>query len=136
MSNIDKQMKLANEAVELIKEFRETAAVIGENFLKGICIKDDGAFIEIDDEYEGVKEYALTHISSVFTLEMRGWGPCNASFYEGIGLAEAELEYDYKEYSKEEFKEYVGNLKYAEYRCEEIYLRLEEIENEALAIEE
>ena len=134
MSNIDKQMKLANEAVELIKEFRETAAVLGENFFKGICIKDDGASIEIDDKYEGVKEYSLFDISSVFTVEMRGWGPCSSSFYEGIGLAEAELEYAYKEYSKEEFKEYVGNLKYAEYRCEEIYLRLEEIENEALNV--
>ena len=48
-----------------------------------------------------------------------------------MGLALANLEYDFKKFSKEEFKEYVGNLKYAEYRCEEIYKRLEEIEEEA-----
>ena len=36
----------------------------------------------------------------------------------------------FKSLSKTEFKEYVGNLKYAEYRCEEIYKRLEEIERE------
>ena len=38
-------------------------------------------------------------------------------------------------YSKEEFKEYVGSLKYTEYRCEEIYQRLEEIEKEALELD-
>ena len=62
---------------------------------------------------------------------MRGYGPCTAGFYEAVSLAEADLEYDFKRYSKEEFKEYVGNLKYAEYRCEAIYERLEEIEKEA-----
>ena len=36
--------------------------------------------------------------------------------------------------TKEEFKDYVGNLKYAEYRCEAIYERLEEIEKEREAL--
>lgn len=134
MENLKKQMKLAKEAVELIKEFREIASVLGDNFLKSIKIKDDGLTIEVDEEYEGVKDYLLTDISSIFLIEMRGWGPCSAGFYEAISLAESELEYDFKKYSKEKFKEYVGNLKYAEYRCEEIYLRLEAIEKEASEI--
>ena len=67
---------------------------------------------------------------------MRGWGPCSSGFYEEIELRLSELEYDFKKYSKEEFKEYVGSLKYTEYRCEEIYQRLEEIEKEALELEE
>ena len=99
-----------------------------------MTIQEEGEIIEVDDEFEGVKEYLLTDISSVFTLEMRGWGPCPAGFYEGMGLALDSLEYDFKKYSKEEFKEYAGNLKYAEYRCEEIYKRLEEIEKEASAL--
>ena len=45
-------------------------------------------------------------------------------------LALDDLDYAFKKFSKEEFKEYVGNLKYAEYRCEAIYERLEEIEKE------
>ena len=62
---------------------------------------------------------------------MRGWGPCSAGFYETMESALNDLENNFKTYSKEEFKEYVGDLKYAEYRCEEIYKRLEEIEREA-----
>ncbi|WP_195990254.1 hypothetical protein [Clostridium sp. D53t1_180928_C8] len=127
---LEKQMKLANEAVELIKEFREEAAILGTNPLKAISIKENGEVIEVDDEFEGIKEYSLSEISSIFQAEMRGWGPCSAGFYEAISLAEADLEYDFKRYSKEEFKEYAGNLKYAEFRCEAIYERLEEIEKE------
>ena len=92
---------------------------------------EDGEIIEVDDEFEGVEEYCLTDISSVFSTEMRGWGPCSAGFYEAMDLALDDLEDVFKKFSKEEFKEYVGNLKYAEYRCEEIYKRLEEIEEEA-----
>lgn len=96
-----------------------------------MSIKEDGEIIEVDDEFDGVIEYSLTEISSVFSLEMRGWGPCPAGFYEAMEAALSSLESDFKRYSKEEFKEYVGDLKYTEYRCEEIYKRLEEIEKEA-----
>ena len=135
MSKLEKRMKLAKEAVELIKEFRGEEAILGHNPLRAVSIKEDGEIIEVDDEFDGVIEYSLTNISSVFALEMRGWGPCSAGFYEAISLAEGELEYEFKRLSKKEFKEYVGNLKYAEYRCEEIYERLEEIEREALELE-
>ena len=120
----------------MIKEFRGEEAILGHNPLRAVSIKEDGEIIEVDDEFDGVIEYSLTDISSIFTLEMRGWGPCPAGFYEAISLAEGELEYEFKRLSKKEFKEYVGNLKYAEYRCEEIYIRLEEIEREALELEE
>ena len=136
MSKLEQRMKLANEAVELIEEFRGEAGILGHNPLRAVSIKEDGEIIEVDDEFDGVIEYSLTDISSIFILEMRGWGPCSAGFYEAISLAEADLEYDFKRLSKTEFKEYVGNLKYAEYRCEEIYKRLEEIEREALELEE
>ena len=135
MSKLEKRMKLAKEAVELIKEFRGEEAILGHNPLRAVSIKEDGEIIEVDDEFDGVIEYSLTDISSIFTLEMRGWGPCSAGFYEAISLAEGELEYEFKRLSKKEFKEYVGNLKYAEYRCEEIYERLKQIEREALELE-
>lgn len=131
MSKLEKRMKLANEAVELIKEFREEAGILGHNPLKSVTIQEDGETIEVDDEFDGVIEYSLTEISSVFSTEMRGWGPCSAGFYEAMDLALDDLEDVFKKFSKEEFKEYVGNLKYAEYRCEEIYKRLEKIETEA-----
>ena len=131
MSKLEKRMKLAKEAVELIKEFRGEEAILGHNPLRAVSIKEDGEIIEVDDEFDGVIGYSLTNISSIFALEMRGWGPCSAGFYEAISLAEGDLEYEFKTLSKTEFKEYVGNLKYAEYRCEEIYKRLKQIEREA-----
>ena len=110
MSKLEQRMKLAKEAAGLIEEFRGEAGTLGHNPLRSVSIKEDGEIIEVDDEFDG--------------------------FYEAISLAEADLEYDFKRLSKTEFKEYVGNLKYAEYRCEEIYKRLEEIEREALELEE
>ena len=123
--------ELAKEAVELIKEFREEAAILGTNPLRAISIKNDGEIIEVDDEFDGIIEYSLIEISSIFLTEMRGWGPCSAGFYEAMDLALDDLEDDFNKYSKEEFKEYAGSLKYAEYRCEQIYKRLEEIGEEA-----
>lgn len=135
MSKLKQMMKLANEAARLIEEFRGEEGILGHNTLQSVSIKEDGRIIEVDDEFDGVIEYSLTNISSVFALEMRGWGPCCAGFYETMESALNDLENNFKTYSKEEFKEYVGDLKYAEYRCEEIYKRLEEIEREALELE-
>lgn len=131
MSKLEKRMKLANEAIELIKEFREEAGILGNNPLKSVSIKEDGEIIEVDDEFDGIIEYSLIEISSIFLTEMRGWGPCSAGFYEAMDLALDDLEDDFNKYTKEEFKEYAGSLKYAEYRCEQIYKRLEEIGEEA-----
>lgn len=134
MENLNKQKELAKEAVRLIKEFRKESEILGDNPLVGIKIKKSGAIIEVEDSYEGIIEYELNEISSIFSTEMRGWGPCSAGFYEAISLAESDLESDFEKLSKSEFKKYVGNLKYAEYRCEAIYKRLEEIEKEALSL--
>ena len=134
MKNLDKQKELAKEAVRLIKEFRKESEILGENPLVRIKIKKGGAIIEAEDAFSGVEEYALNEISSIFSTEMRGWGPCSAGFYEAMSLAESDLESDFEKLSKMEFKKYVGNLKYAEYRCEAIYKRLEEIEKEALSL--
>ena len=71
----------------------------------------------------------------MFLTEMRSQGPCSAGVYEAMYLALDDLDYAFKKFSKEEFKEYVGDLKYSEYRCEEIYIRLEEIEREAWKLE-
>ena len=80
MSKLEKRMKLAKEAVELIKEFRGEEAILGHNPLRAVSIKEDGEIIEVDDEFDGVIEYSLTDISSIFTLEMRGWGLYSAYF--------------------------------------------------------
>ena len=45
MSNIERKMELAKEAVELIKEFGEEASIVGDNPIKSIEIKENGETI-------------------------------------------------------------------------------------------
>lgn len=130
MTNLDKKLKLANEAKELIIEFREEVARLGENSLEKISVSEDGSTIYVTDRYEGDEEYSLEGISEIFTTEMRGWGPCSAQLCEAISMAQSEAESEYKRMTKAEYIQYVGGLYYMEQRCEEIYVRLEEIEKE------
>ena len=60
MSNIERKMELAKEAVELIKEFGEEESIVGDNPIKSIEIKENGSIIEIDYEYEGLEQYQLS----------------------------------------------------------------------------
>lgn len=136
MINLEKRLALANEAKELIIEFREEEARLGENVLEKISISENGSTIYVIDKYRGEEEYALEGISEIFVTEMRGWGPCSAQFYEAIDMAKCDVEDDYKKMGKEEYIQYVGGLFYMEQRCKEIYVRLEEIEKEAGSLEE
>lgn len=130
MINLEKRLKLANEAKDLIIEFREEEARLGENVLQEISISEDGATIYVTETYNGEEEYRLEGISSMFVTEMRGWGPCSAQLYEAIHIAQSEAESEYKNMSKEEYIQYVGGLYYMEQRCEEIFVRLQQIERE------
>ena len=131
MTILEKRLKLANEAKDLIIEYREEVARLGENSLQKISISEDGSTIYVTDTYEGEQEYDLEGISEIFVTEMRGWGPCSAQLCEAINMAQSEVESKYKDMSKDEYIQYVGGLFYMEQRCEEIYVRLEEIEKEA-----
>lgn len=133
MNKIEKRIKLANEAKDLITEFRKEESILGENVLKGISVSEDGSIIYVDDLYEGLEEYDLDCISSIFRAAIEGFGPCGPRFFEAIDMSIADIEYDYKnkKKSREEFINYVGSLYYAQYRCEEIYNRLKEIDEEA-----
>ena len=131
MTNLEKRLKLANEAKDLIIEFRAEEGRLGENVLEKISISEDGSTIYVTETYDGEKEYALVEISEIFLTEMRGWGPCSAQLEEAISMAQSEVESEYKNMTKEEYIQYVGGLYYMELRCEEIYVRLEQIEKEA-----
>lgn len=131
MTNLEKRLKLANEAKDLIIEFRAEESRLGENVLEKISISEDGSTIYVTETYDGEKEYVLEEISEIFLTEMRGWGPCSAQLEEAISMAQSEVESEYKNMTKEEYIQYVGGLYYMELRCEEIYVRLEQIEKEA-----
>lgn len=74
MTNLEKRLKLANEAKDLIIEFRAEESRLGENVLEKISVSEYGSSIYVTETYDGEKEYALEEISEMFITEMRGWG--------------------------------------------------------------
>lgn len=143
MVDREKLLVLADEVKNLIIEFYDVAKIVegyeenDESPLTFIEIRDNGETIAVRDTFiEGEQIYELQDISEIFKIDMRGFGPCSAQLYESIGIAQSEVEDEYrkKDRSKDEFIRYVGSLYYAEYRCEEIYQRLEEIEEEVKSV--
>ena len=131
MNNNDKVLKLAEEAKNLIIEFRNEASVLGENPLNDINVSEDGFAITIDSDWTGVTEFSLFEISSALHDDMECWGPASPAFYECIDMSISLIDEKYSEKNRDEFINYAGQLYYAKYRCEEIYKRLQEIDDEA-----
>ena len=125
MNNNDKILKLAEEAKNLIIEFRNEASVLGENPLNDISISEDGFEITIDSNWTGVEEYSLFDISSALYDDMEH------SFDECIETSIGFIYEHYVKKNRDDFINYAGQLYYAKYRCEEIYKRLQEIDDEA-----
>ena len=128
--NLENQRKLANEAINLLNEFAEVQDQHRENSFNEITCSEDGAILTIDDVFEGKYEIELKEVSNVISREMDGFGPCGFPFYDCYDELISNLDYDYKNMSKEEYINYAGSLHYIKCRCEEIYERLKEIESE------
>ena len=127
-----KMIELAEEAVELIKNFRrETIVLCGENILEDVAIKineeDDLILVSIivKNKYEEKEEYMLSEISDVFNAEYN----YPEGLSEGFDLERSLVDKD--KMTRNEFLKFMGDLYYAELRCNEIYERLQEIENKA-----
>lgn len=131
MNNKEQILKLAEEAKNLIIEFRNESSILGENPLNEITLSEDGFMITIDSDWTGVQEFELDDISSALSDDMECWGPASPAFYECIDLSISLIDSEYSKKSKSEFINYAGQLYYTKNRCEEIYERLQLIENEA-----
>ena len=127
---IERRLKLANEAVELIHEFEELIGHIGYSRLRDASINEYELTIVAIDPNNNILELELYEVASVYRHFIDGYGPCGGIFEEDINFIIDDIENDYKEKSKEEFIKYVGNTYYTKYRCQEIYERLQEIECE------
>ena len=80
---IESRLKLANEAVELIHEFEEIVSEIGISIM-----------IELE----------LYEVATVYRSIIDGCGPCGGIFEEEIDFRIDDIEDDYKNKSKEEFR--------------------------------
>ena len=100
-----------------------------------ICEKDIELVNESNDIVifeNGIKEpieYSLSEISYIFEDDIEGFNNCGSNFNEGIELALREARLEYDKLNKEEFSNYIGRFIYAQFRCEEIYNSLLELES-------
>ena len=124
--------ELAKEAVKLIKEFIGLEAYLCECTYGNIRRNRSGSKITVVDYIYGEKlEFKLTQVSSIFSDEIEGFGPCGNGFYEAIELAKDNLDKEFENMDKKEFIKYAGTICYIKPRCKEIYKRLKQIEREA-----
>ena len=121
--------KLADEAVNLIKEFREEACVLGENPLCDVLVNESNDIVIFENGIKEPIEYSLSEISYIFEDDIEGFNNCGSNFNEGIELALREARLEYDKLNKEEFSNYIGRIIYAQLICEEIYNSLLEIES-------
>ena len=121
---------LANEAVSLIKEFREEAYVLGGNPLYNIEVNDSNDIVIFEDKTKEPIEYSLSEISYIFKDEINGFNNYDGKLNDGIELVIRDAKSEYTKLSKNDFSNYIGKLIYANLRCDEIYNRLVEIEKE------
>lgn len=131
MSNKEKRIALAKEAIDLIREFRKEELMISTEIYIEMEPSEDGSLIFFKHEMDGEYEYELKEISEELAHDMKGFAMFGPGFYEAFDMEIAEIKYKYEELDKQEFIEYVGNLYYMKHRCEEIYARLQAIELEA-----
>lgn len=134
MERAEKLRKLADEVVKLIKEFREEACVLGENPLCDVLVNDSNDIVIFENGIKEPVEYSLSEIGYIFEDDIEGFDNCGKKFNEGLELAIREARLEYGRLSKDEFSNYIGRVIYAQFRCEEIYNRILEIEAETRAL--
>lgn len=132
MTIINKQLELANEARDLILEFMREENTVHDNDLqyKRVEVNQNGSVISVFEDEEEKSDYNITDISFL----MSGLYDERDVFHTFIELAKKKTDRNYKYMSKNDFIHTMGNLHYVERRCEEIFERLEEIEDEAREI--
>lgn len=123
-----KMTQLANEAKNLIMEFLEEENTVHDNDLnlKRVEVNKDGTVISVFEDDEEKSDYNITDIS----FSMSRLYDQREVFKTFIEIAKKKTNKNYKNMSKQDFIQSMGNLHYVERRCKEIFERLEEIEDE------
>lgn len=132
MTIINKQLELANEARDLILEFMREENTVHDNDLqyKRVEVNQNGSVISVFEDEEEKSDYNITDISFLMSRLYDE----RFVFHTFIQLVKEKTDENYRHMSKSKFIHDMGNLHYVERRCEEIFERLEEIEDEASKI--
>ena len=130
MRNFERKQILAEEAINLINEFREESKIFGEKSFGEVRVSNDFETIEVEDFCDGVLRYKLKEVSNVFKEEIEIKGPYGVHFYNALDEIREEATNNLKNMDKNSFSNIIGKTYYVQYRCEEIYERLKGIEKE------
>ncbi|MGG5462099.1 hypothetical protein [Clostridium sp. B9] len=130
MRNFERKQKLAEEALKLIMEFREESKIFGETSFKSIKISEDYNSIIVEDFCDGKFRFDLREVTNIFKDDIEKKGPYGIHFYNALDEIREEATNRFDKLDKQAFMECIGSTYYVQRRCEDIYDRLKNIENE------
>ena len=130
MRNLTKRKKLANESLELVKEFESLAKHIRKSEKSKFKISNDYRELSyIEGEMEVAYSHYLDNISEIYSSEVDG-GELRVKDLEDE-IYEAKKVINQENNNKKEILKLIDNIDDIHNRCEEIYNRLKQIELEA-----
>ena len=130
MRNLTKRKKLANESLELVKEFESLAKHIRKSEKSKFKISNDYRELSyIEGEMEVAYSHYLDNISEIYSSEVDG-GELRVKDLEDE-IYEAKKVINQENNNKKEILKLIDNIDDIHKRCEEIYNRLKQIELEA-----
>ena len=128
MSNYGIEQAMANNVLILIREVIESGLILEGNFITNIEKSDDNKEFILKDKNGNYIEYSLSEISNIFSDEFEGLYDLEGNIFDYINEVKSENKKKYESLSKEEFINYIGRLYYLQYKCEEVYAKLKELE--------
>lgn len=134
VDKIIKQKQLCEEAATLIGEFSKEAGLISETQIKNIKTKaSEGTVIITNKDGEDI-QYTISEISYLFQDKISDFWPLGNKFFTNLEFTKTIASTYFSDLDKMDFIEYIGNLHYAELRCNEIIQRIKELEYETLSL--
>lgn len=134
MDKINKQRELCKEAVKLIGEFSKEAGFLNKSQLSQIQSTYSDGIITIFNKDGDNIQYLISEISYLFQDKIIDFWPLGNRFFFDVECLKASALKYYSHLDKIEFIEYIGNLHYAELRCNEIIQNLKDIEAATLRL--
>ena len=133
MRNVTKRKKLANESLELVKEFESLAKHIRKSGKSKFKISNDYRELSyIEGEMEVAYSHYLDNISEIYSSEVDG-GELSVKDLEDE-VYEAKKVINQENNKENDTSKLIDNIDDVRKRCEEIYTRLKQIELEAIYV--
>ena len=134
MRNVTKRKKLANESLELVKEFESLAKHIRKSGKSKFKISNDYRELSyIEGEMEVAYSHYLDNISEIYSSEVDGGELSVKDLEDEVYEAKKNIN-NQEDFEMKDISNLINNIDNIRRRCEEIYTRLKQIELEAIYV--